>query len=66
MKLDFFYLCGAERLKMEIFYSKDIDGELCRLGADESGHCIKVLRHKTGDEIFVIDGGNPYALPCYR
>lgn len=56
MKLDFFYLCGAERLKMEIFYSKDIDGELCRLGADESGHCIKVLRHKTGDEIFVIDG----------
>lgn len=27
-----------------------------RLNQDESGHCIKVLRHKCGDEISVIDG----------
>ena len=41
---------------MELFYSRDIDGSICRLDADESGHCIKVLRHRAGDEISVIDG----------
>ena len=41
---------------MELFYSKDIEGGICRLDHDESGHCIKVLRHKCGDEISVIDG----------
>lgn len=41
---------------MEIFYSKDIDGNLCRLGVEESGHCLRVLRYRRGDEIFVIDG----------
>ena len=41
---------------MELFYSKDIEGGICRLDHDESGHCIRVLRHKCGDEISVIDG----------
>ena len=41
---------------MELFYSCDIAGGVCRLDHDESGHCIKVLRHKSGDEISVIDG----------
>ena len=41
---------------MELFYSRDIEGGVCRLDHDESGHCIKVLRHKCGDEISVIDG----------
>ncbi len=41
---------------MELFFSKDIEGGICRLDQDESGHCIKVLRHRTGDEISVIDG----------
>lgn len=41
---------------MELFYSRDIEGGICRLDQDESGHCIKVLRHRTGDEISVIDG----------
>ena len=41
---------------MELFFSKDIAGGICRLDADESGHCIKVLRHRSGDEINVIDG----------
>ena len=46
---------------MELFYSKDIEGGICRLDQDESGHCIKVLRHRAGDEISVIDGcGNLY------
>ena len=41
---------------MELFYSQDIAGGLCRLDQDESGHCVKVLRHRNGDEISVIDG----------
>ena len=41
---------------MELFYSRDIDGSICRLDKDESAHCIKVLRHRCGDEIHVIDG----------
>jgi len=41
---------------MELFFSSDIDGGLCRLDQDESGHCVKVLRHRCGDEISVIDG----------
>lgn len=41
---------------MELFYSKDIAGGICRLDQDESGHCVKVLRHRSGDEINVIDG----------
>lgn len=41
---------------MELFYSRDIEGGIVRLNQDESGHCIKVLRHRCGDEISVIDG----------
>lgn len=41
---------------MELFFSRDIEGGICRLDQDESGHCIKVLRHRAGDEISVIDG----------
>ena len=43
-------------MTMELFYSRDIEGGICRLDQDESGHCIKVLRHRAGDEISVIDG----------
>lgn len=41
---------------MELFYSKDIEGGICRLDKDESIHCTKVLRHRCGEEISVIDG----------
>ena len=41
---------------MEIFYSSDIDGTSVRLDAEESAHCVRVLRHREGDEINVIDG----------
>ena len=41
---------------MELFFSRDIDGSVCRLDADESAHCVKVLRHREGDCIHVIDG----------
>ena len=43
-------------MTMELFYSQDIEGSICRMDHDESGHCIKVLRHRLGDEISVIDG----------
>ena len=41
---------------MELFYSNDIEGGICRLDKGESGQCAKVLRHRCGDEISVIDG----------
>jgi 16S rRNA (uracil1498-N3)-methyltransferase len=41
---------------MEIFYSNDFHGNICSLDKDESGHCVRVLRHKSGDVISVIDG----------
>ena len=41
---------------MELFYASEADGKLCRLDSDESGHCVRVLRHRAGDEIHVIDG----------
>ena len=45
-----------KKLPMEIFYSNDIDAGLVTLPAEESGHCVKVLRHKVGDAVSVIDG----------
>jgi 16S rRNA (uracil1498-N3)-methyltransferase len=41
---------------MELFYAYEADGRTCRLDAEESTHCVRVLRHRTGDEIDVIDG----------
>jgi len=41
---------------MELFYSKNIALGETSLDSDESNHCVKVLRHKKGDGIHVIDG----------
>jgi len=41
---------------MEIFYASEIEGSLCFLDQDEAAHCVKVLRHRCGDEISIIDG----------
>ena len=41
---------------MELFYSSDIDSSFLTLPKDESQHCIKVLRHRSGDEINVMYG----------
>lgn len=41
---------------MEVFFAHEADGRTCRLDADESGHCCRVLRHRAGDKIHVIDG----------
>ena len=41
---------------MELFYAEEIAGGLCSLSQDEAAHCVRVLRHRCGDEINVIDG----------
>lgn len=46
---------------MEVFYSNHIADGKIYLSPEESAHCIKVLRHKVGDEIRVSGGdGNLY------
>ena len=41
---------------MELFYSKDIAAGGMILDAEESNHCIRVLRHRAGEMIHVVDG----------
>lgn len=41
---------------MEIFFSDNIENGLLWLDQEESAHCVRVLRHREGDEIAVIDG----------
>ncbi len=46
---------------MEIFYTNQTGEGIIRLSAEESSHCVKVLRHRSGDEITVVDGlGNMF------
>ncbi|MEI6890105.1 MAG: 16S rRNA (uracil(1498)-N(3))-methyltransferase [Bacteroidales bacterium] len=46
---------------MILFYSNTIEGNLIRLGEDESRHCLKVMRLGKNDSIHVTDGkGNLY------
>ncbi|MBO7623135.1 MAG: 16S rRNA (uracil(1498)-N(3))-methyltransferase, partial [Bacteroidales bacterium] len=47
---------------MEVFYSSDVSAGFCRLDPEESAHCVKVLRHRSGDEINVIDGAGTMYL----
>lgn len=41
---------------MEIFYACETGGGTVMLDPDESAHCVRVLRHRPGDEITVVDG----------
>lgn len=41
---------------MELFYSKNISEGATVLDSEESAHCIKVLRHRKGDSINIVDG----------
>ena len=41
---------------MELFYAYEVTGKTVRLDAEESAHCIRVLRHRLGDEVDIIDG----------
>ena len=41
---------------MELFYSRDIASGATTLDAEESSHCVRVLRHRAGEQIHVVDG----------
>jgi len=41
---------------MELFYSREISQGCTHLDSEESNHCVRVLRHRTGDRINIIDG----------
>lgn len=41
---------------MELFYAYEVSGGVCYLDAEESAHCVRVLRHRPGDAVDVIDG----------
>lgn len=41
---------------MELFYCINASDGVFTLGEEESSHCVRVLRHKKGDTINVIDG----------
>lgn len=41
---------------MELFYAHSVEGGVCYLDAEESQHCVKVLRHRAGDAVDIIDG----------
>ncbi len=41
---------------MQIFFASIFKENIILLSAEESKHCIRVLRHKSGDIIHVIDG----------
>lgn len=41
---------------MELFYCNNIEGDKAIFDEQESTHCIRVLRHKAGDELMFTDG----------
>ncbi len=41
---------------MQFFYHPDLSHPVFELLADEAKHCVKALRKRTGDEIFITDG----------
>lgn len=41
---------------MHLFYTPDIDGDTYCLKAEESKHCVRVLRLGEGDEVTLVDG----------
>jgi 16S rRNA (uracil1498-N3)-methyltransferase len=46
---------------MQLFYSTEISGNICRLDKNESRHCVRVLRLSEGSRVRVTDGrGNLY------
>lgn len=46
---------------MEIFFAEKTEGNLVFLNGQESAHCVRVLRHRPGDPVTVVDGcGNKY------
>ena len=38
---------------MQLFFTEDIESDICTLSEEESKHCVKVLRMGVGDELCV-------------
>ena len=45
---------------MQIFYTKNINGDKASLDEVEARHCMQVLRKKPGDQIQLIDGAGGF------
>lgn len=43
-------------MEQHLFYSTEIEGNLCTLPREESHHCVRVLRRTTGDTVRITDG----------
>ena len=43
---------------MIIFYSDNVTPSMLTLTPEESAHCVRVLRHRVGDDICVVDGNH--------
>jgi len=41
---------------MELFYTHEVANGYCNLPSEEREHLVKVLRHREGDMIYVVDG----------
>ena len=41
---------------MDLFYAPHITGSVCTLSVEESIHCIKAMRFRKGDTIYLTDG----------
>lgn len=59
---DYFLLALRYKfLAMNLFYTPDISGEYYTLNAEESKHCVRVLRFSEGEPVALVDGrGNWY------
>lgn len=45
---------------MDIFFCKNINNSVIQLDETESIHCIRSLRHRTGDHVAVVNGAGDY------
>jgi 16S rRNA (uracil1498-N3)-methyltransferase len=45
---------------MQLFYGTVINGDVITLGEQESSHCIRVMRMKTGDNMDITDGNGHF------
>ena len=41
---------------LSTFFLRNIEGDISFLSENDSRHAIKVLRHKNGDQLSIIDG----------
>ena len=47
---------------MQLFFAENIESDICELTAEESKHCVKVLRMGVGDALHLTDGSGTLCL----